>query len=74
MVEDKVICIENIDIKGEIDPHFTLNEVYNLKIEDTVYIINSSRGISVFMDKTSYKHFFVTLQKHRENQLKLIGI
>ena len=69
MVEDKVICIENRDTDGNLDPHFTLNKVYNVKIEDTVYIING-----VFMDKTSYKHFFVTLQKHRENQLNMIGI
>ena len=68
-IEDKVICIENRDSNGEIYPHFTLNKVYNLKIDETVYIING-----VFMDETSYKNFFVTLQKHRENKLNMIGI
>ena len=28
----------------------------------------------MFMDKASYKHFFITLKKHRENKLNQIGI
>ena len=37
----------------------------------SVYIINDDH---MFMDKTSYKHFFITLKKHRENKLNQIGI
>ena len=66
----KVICIEDKDIDGKLHPLLTLNKVYDVKLKDTVYIINGDH----FMDKTSYKHFFVTLEQHRENQLNQILI
>lgn len=64
----KVICIEDKDIDGKLNPLLTLNKVYDANIEDTVYIIN---GDYMFMDKTSYKHF-VTVEQWRENQLNQI--
>ena len=64
----KVICIEDKDIDGKLHPLLTLNKVYDVKLKDTVYIINGDH----FMHKTSYKHFFVTLEQHRENQLNQI--
>jgi hypothetical protein len=86
-IEDKVICIENKKRDGNLHPHLTLNKVYNVKIEDTVYIINGVvkdkdtvyiisdlEGKLLVMDENYYKRFFVTLQKHRENQLNMIGI
>ena len=67
----KVICIENKDIDGSLNPLLTINKVYDVEIEEVVYIINKDY---MFMDKFSYKHFFVPLQEWRDNQLKLIGI
>ncbi len=64
----KVICIEDKDIDGKLPPLLTLNKVYEVKLKDTVYIINGDH----FMGTTSYKHFFVTLEQHRENQLNQI--
>ncbi len=67
----QVICIENKDIDGNLHPLLTLNEVYEAELLDGVYIINDDH---MFMDKASYKHFFITLKKHRENKLNQIGI
>ena len=64
----KVICIEDKDIDGKLHPLLTLNKVYDANIEDTIYIIN---GDFIF-DKISYKHFFITLEQYREQQLNQI--
>lgn len=72
----QVICIENKDTDGNLHPLLTLNKVYDAELLDGVYIINDDHmlPISLIMDKASYKHFFITLKKHRENKLNQIGI
>lgn len=71
----KVICIENKQADGNLHPLLTLNKVYDVEIDsfgkDNVYIINND---DMFMDETSYKHFFIPLEQHRENQLNQLGI
>ena len=68
----KVICIQNKCSDGKLHPHLTIYKIYDLNItEDNVYIINDKQ---LFMDENSYKHFFITLEEHRKNQLKLLGV
>ena len=65
----KAICIKNYD---EVNSRTTIGKVYEI-------LKDYDSGDEFFVADTGdelwyHSHYFITLEQHRENQLKLIGI
>ena len=65
----KAICIKNYD---ELNSRTTIGKVYEIYKDhdsgDEFFVADNG-------DELWYhSHYFITLEQHRENQLKLIGI
>jgi len=68
----KAICIKNYD---DVNSRTTIGKVYEI-FED--YVINDSDDKYFVADNGDelwyHSHYFISVEKHRENQLNKIGI
>jgi hypothetical protein len=68
----KVICIKNCD---EVNPRTTIGKVYEIlkdyDSDDEYFVADNGDELWYQSDQSDY---FISVEQHRDNQLKLIGI